>query len=329
MICRIEIDTFRTIEHAVIENIGPVICAAGRNGAGKTSFLAAVVTASAYATGNGVVNETDSHWKIAIDLFIDGVEYRYTVHRGADGVHETLLAGQELEPLVVGGKGVLSVRGSTDVKVALNARPVAAALALLPVDHKSQPLIAKFFSFMRGLRYYPLDSEVDEPAEELVRDEVFTNWEQAYNMAGDPGRSVVMRIMHLNFRRQDEFEELKSILGQDGMGLVDDILVTMYKPPAVSPPASPPNSPTISQAANNDSRHSYYGVLFKPHGNVSPVPFSKLSLGTRRLLRLFVSMIFDQSSVMLIEHPEDGIHRGLLQKVVSFIKTNADPMQFF
>ena len=54
----------------------------------------------------------------------------------------------------------------------------------------------------------------------------------------------------------------------------------------------------------------------------------ELSLGTRRLFRIIVSMIYEKSSVLLLEHPEDGIHAGLLNKLIPLLKTYADPAQF-
>ena len=38
-------------------------------------------------------------------------------------------------------------------------------------------------------------------------------------------------------------------------------------------------------------------------------------------------MIFDHSSVMLIEHPEDGIHRGLTRKLFGLLRSYSDPIQ--
>ena len=55
--------------------------------------------------------------------------------------------------------------------------------------------------------------------------------------------------------------------------------------------------------------------------------FNALSAGTQRIVRLIVSLIFDQSSVMLIEHPEDSIHRGLLRKVIDVLQGYSDQHQ--
>lgn len=55
--------------------------------------------------------------------------------------------------------------------------------------------------------------------------------------------------------------------------------------------------------------------------------FENLSAGTQRVIRILVSLIFDQSAVMLLEHPEDGIHRGLLRKLIDVLQKYANQSQ--
>jgi predicted ATPase len=38
-------------------------------------------------------------------------------------------------------------------------------------------------------------------------------------------------------------------------------------------------------------------------------------------------MLYDESSVMLLEQPEDGLHEGLTTKVLGLLRTNAPPAQ--
>jgi predicted ATPase len=54
---------------------------------------------------------------------------------------------------------------------------------------------------------------------------------------------------------------------------------------------------------------------------------SNLSVGTTRLLQMVVSILFDQRSLMLIEQPEDSIHPGLLQKLISILRTYSHETQ--
>jgi predicted ATPase len=56
--------------------------------------------------------------------------------------------------------------------------------------------------------------------------------------------------------------------------------------------------------------------------------FNDLSYGTKRLLTIVTSMIFDRSNVFLIEQPEDGIHIGLLNKLTPMLRAYSEDMQF-
>jgi predicted ATPase len=38
-------------------------------------------------------------------------------------------------------------------------------------------------------------------------------------------------------------------------------------------------------------------------------------------------MLFDGSSVMLLEQPEDSLHQGLTKKVIGLLRQNAEPSQ--
>ena len=56
--------------------------------------------------------------------------------------------------------------------------------------------------------------------------------------------------------------------------------------------------------------------------------FDDLSYGTKRLLTIVTSIIFDRSTVLLIEQPEDGIHIGLLNKLTPMLRAYSEDMQF-
>jgi predicted ATPase len=62
-------------------------------------------------------------------------------------------------------------------------------------------------------------------------------------------------------------------------------------------------------------------------GGTGTYGFNQLSLGTRRPLHILVSLIVDRSTIMLVEHPEEGIHSGLVRKLAGLLRANADPAQ--
>jgi predicted ATPase len=55
--------------------------------------------------------------------------------------------------------------------------------------------------------------------------------------------------------------------------------------------------------------------------------FSDLSVGTRRVIRVVTSLLFDKRSLMLIEQPEDSIHPGLLRKLIDMMRSYSDGSQ--
>ena len=54
---------------------------------------------------------------------------------------------------------------------------------------------------------------------------------------------------------------------------------------------------------------------------------NQLSRGTQQMLYLMLALLLDQSSTMLVEQPEDGIHPALLAKLIDLLRVNADPTQ--
>ena len=103
-----------------------------------------------------------------------------------------------------------------------------------------------------------------------------------------------------NYFRSNEFWRLAQSYRRYGLGLTDRI-------------DGVPVSVTAKMLAMREKTE-----MFIPRIPALPpdraVLLRELSTGTQRIIRLIVSLIFDQSSVMLVEHPEDGIHGGLLRQ---------------
>lgn len=98
-----------------------------------------------------------------------------------------------------------------------------------------------------------------------------------------------------------------SLLGHNGLDLIDSVDI---------------------QEVKSKSKISHYSLYFTPAGSDEDVTFSDLSFGTRRIVRLLTSMLYDKASVALIEQPEDGIHPGLLHKIIPLLRSYANPNQF-
>jgi hypothetical protein len=128
---------------------------------------------------------------------------------------------------------------------------------------------------------------------------------------------VVLRILHMYIENREQFHELSELLGGNGLGLLERIIVRSH-----------------SWKADEDGGKAgsrFYSIRFVVGsalgGCDDPLSYSELSSGTRRIVRLLVSMIFDGSSVLLVEHPEDSIHSGLMRRLIALLAANADPAQ--
>jgi hypothetical protein len=194
-----------------------------------------------------------------------------------------------------------------------------ALFSLLPAGSPILDFIRPFLAFLTTIRYYPLVGEGD-PADDhrnIVLQRTYDEWLARYQGAGDPGTSVLLRILHMCLTNRPQFEELQSILGPDGLGLLRGIYFESSKMPG----------PQGSEAETE----KWHWIAFTPYLRPGEAPlylsFNDLSDGTQRVIKILVSLIFDRSGVMLLEHPEDGIHRGLVRKLVDLLRVDSDQSQ--
>jgi hypothetical protein len=138
-------------------------------------------------------------------------------------------------------------------------------------------------------------------------------WLKRYQETGDAGDSMPMRIIHMSLQKPEDFQALKSMMGSNGLGLIEKIEVIKHTLPSGS-------------GTSSDRRGLHYFVRYYPSagdGLGDGLSYGELSLGTRRVIRAIASLLFDSSSVMLIEQLEDGLHPGLARKVVGLMRQNA------
>ena len=134
-----------------------------------------------------------------------------------------------------------------------------------------------------------------------------------------------MKLLRMWKDAREDFEEVEAIVGANGLGLIGKIAVGSHKIP--------------KSGGGSDDGEEFYYIFFhslpaanghadeETNGSPQRFRFADLSHGTRRIIRMVVSMIFDRGSVMLIEHPEDGIHRRLTASVFGTLKSYTDPSQ--
>jgi hypothetical protein len=131
------------------------------------------------------------------------------------------------------------------------------------------------------------------------------------------GDSPLMRLLHMELTNEGQLAEVRSLLGPDGLGLLDQIEWEKYD--------------YAKPGGTTESRDQLYFIRFRPAApsprSLEALHFNDLAAGTQRLVRIVVSLVHDQSAVMLLEHPEDGIHRGLLRKLIDLLQGYSDRSQ--
>jgi hypothetical protein len=171
------------------------------------------------------------------------------------------------------------------------------------------------------VRYYPLD-ESNESAgldhSRFISDEKYCQWVQRHLEGGEAEDSTLMKLLYSYNESISQFHEIQALLGPKGLGLIDKIRVNR---------SYVEDFDDADGVGRRRSHHQVFFHLAESLGGGVRDHYAHLSLGTRRVVHLIVSLILDRSSTMLIEHPEDGIHRGLVRKLVDLLRTNTTPTQ--
>ncbi len=336
MLTQIRIQNFRLCRDVHIENAGRIVALVGRNGAGKSNVFQAIATTARMATlsespGAGEFRPGRQPGSVTLEFIADdSTAYRYV--REVAGA-QPRRPGGTIAPIITerlsykeGDTWVLGVdRNGGVVTLAGQDRPLPigdftpclpAVATLLPATDPVVQRIEPARSFLSALRYYPLDEPVAAGDEDrVIPHQEYAAWLATYKSTKSGGDSVLMRLVHMQLTNSGDLDTLGQLLGQDGLGLIDKVNVRTLPPPG-------------AQASPDDT---YYFVRFIPsRGSAAPVwvRYDDLSLGTRRAIRIFISMLFDKSTVMLIEQPEDGLHQGMTKKVVGLLRENADAQLF-
>jgi predicted ATPase len=339
MLREVRITGFRSCKDVALEDLGDLTALVGRNAAGKSNILQAIKAMSRLACQGGAdlrvwedVKPVPSEEAPPITTFSATVvlaERTYRYWLGASQFEVAANPGEtkrrlderlwcqeqdKEESLVFDRKGeeLAAVQVGTPTRLAADAPALGTLSLLLPAQAAILSWTEPLQRFFARIGYYPLDESGETSAntarELLVSQENYQRWMADYCRSGSLGKFVPAQIIHLHLSRPDELQTLKDLLGSKGLRLLDEIVIDQF-----------PES-------DNGTPPRFYIVLFRLHqdaGGDGAFSFGQLSYGTRRILRLLTAVAYGDSSVMLLEHPEDGIHRGLVRKLISLLKTGA------
>jgi len=330
MLTRIHIENFRFCQNVTIDDAGAVVALVGRNGAGKSNILQAIaqtarLATSAEATGLSELMRPGLPVTFELDFKTGAEDYRYHLGFSFDEkgskrptTEESLSRkdGTRLSNIVSRRSGQVLVASRKDEISIGDFTPCLPAIStLLPTTDSAVIEINPARAFLSAIRYYPLNEPTESGIENpFVPDTDYAKWASVYESTGIHNDDLMMRIIYMQQKRTDDFATLEHLVGKNGLGLIDKI-VAMKLPVG---------------AKNPQEEQFFHFVRFIPsRGSTSPVAvaYNELSLGTRRILRLLTSMLFDNNSVMLLEQPEDSLHQGLTKKLIGILRSNALPSQ--
>ena len=147
--------------------------------------------------------------------------------------------------------------------------------------------------------------------------------------------SLAMRLIDLKLHRPEDFNEITELVGPNGLNIISKMSVDEVRiPTTVHSGNGGVDNAELETEENPSTPPDFYLVNFWPAGfddkkkSQMPFGFDDLSYGTKRLLTIVTSIIFDRSTVLLIEQPEDGIHIGLLNKLTPMLRAYSENMQF-
>lgn len=338
MLRSVEIQNFGSCSRTSFELDTSLSALCGRNGVGKSTVLNAIawlcsrtITAEPLRVPSEFRRPAeDARFRMDLRLDLDGVRYGYVLSVSDPwGLPRT---PNIVESLVVAEEGnwtsiferedeALGVLGRTDrIRIPKLTPGLAALTSLLPRDDPAGLHLERVRGFFAGVRYYPFE---DDPTADLFASEgEYEEWKGLHEAGEEAPRSIVMSLLYMHREEPELFAELKSILGPEGLGVVESIEVyerAFDLAEIVGGPYEPPLDSKLSTLIVRPSRHM--------GGTASAFRLSRLSVGTRRIIQIVASMLFDRRSLMLMEQPEDSIHPGLLRKLVSLLRTYSGDTQ--
>lgn len=340
MLKSVQLQEFRSCHDVSIDNVGPLTVLIGRNGAGKSNILRGIEWAARtiasvsqvddepYGRMNGQISivfelaQTELKYDLKLKTAYNfklaepkrESEYIEALYKKNDGEWQSIISRD--------GEKIELVSQNRKIEVSNRISAIKAVQSLLPEDDLTRQLLDRIVAFFDSIQYYPLKTDDGSPGLAIIRAETYQQWLHGNVKASDSSQLLHLKILDLHLTDKNRFEELISLAGGDGLGLIQRIGVTEFEIPFQ----------IDSQEGNKDTARAdkVYFIRFAPEGHSKDAMFSfeDLSFGTRRVLHFLVSLLYDSASVALVEQLEDGIHQGLLNKLISLIRSYAEDSQF-
>ena len=306
MLKKVHISNFLSCQDTEIE-LDQVTALIGRNAAGKTNVLKAIEWCAQFAVGNVSLDE---HFNFGlepnfeIEFLIGDDVFKYELKIAGDYRDHMISIIESLSCFINSDWQVIIKREDdsaahydnevTNIEINNETPMISSLLSLMP-KNKINPAINKVYQYLTTIKYYVLDDEY-ENAEHSgylgpIDDNSYKQWLTKKNKIKS---SVDMKLLYLWHEDKATLYELIELIGGNCLNIVKDIQIDPF------------------EYGTKDEK--FYIVRFHvPH---AVVPYTHLSYGTQRVLTLLLALLYDKNSTLLIEQPEDGIHSGLLKKLL-------------
>jgi predicted ATPase len=300
MLKKIKITNFLSCQDTEIEfdNITALI---GRNAAGKSNILKTIEYCAQFAVGNMLDDDYFGDYArhlnagFSIEFLIEKEFYKYerlnALFPDEENAHFSFF--EELLYFNNGWK-IVAERDNDSIeynnisfKTNYESPLINSILSLLP-SHKTESNIKNISNYLSGIKYYSLNDKEPYNQDSAYSDSVYKEWLSKKNKKF----SIVMQLIHIENTNKELLTEIESLLGENSLNIIKKINIAKFP---------------IGKSV-------FYSVKF--HVKNAQVSFFQLSYGTQRVLAILLALLYDKNSTLLIEQPEDGIHSGLLKKLL-------------
>jgi ABC-type Mn2+/Zn2+ transport system ATPase subunit len=179
------------------------------------------------------------------------------------------------------------------------------------------PVVQRIVGFISRISYYSA-SQYTNPSECPV---YVTLEEDEYRHRSHGRHAKFLHDLYLfKEKNPDGFQEYKSIVGKQGLKLVDNI---EFHPIRV------PSSEVEVRTGGRIVKKEIKRVLVVPHFVIHNTKLSpsQLSEGTFKTLAVLLYLSTDTTELLLLEEPEVCIHHGLLSSLMELIKSHSQQKQ--
>jgi AAA15 family ATPase/GTPase len=305
MLKKIKITNFLSCQDTEIE-FDDITALIGRNAAGKSNILKILYWVSWFTLGakkswEYVIKEKYIH----IEFLINDKNFKYTLNMlpsstGVLKASETFSCYESNKWRKIAERTDSSAIYYYKEEIfEFNINPTLSIIKSIDIffpKEKVDSSINIIIDYLTGINYYTLEDNDHKNRTGLVSATEYREWLSEKNIIDS---SVIMRLLHLWNEDKELLNELREILGKNGLDLINGIIIL--------------DSRNISDS-NLNQENNFYFINFNVKNNEAS--YEQLSYGTRRVLILLLALLYDKNSTLLIEQPEDGIHSGLLKKLL-------------